>query len=95
MSYTREKFIKLSTLDLCSIPLLSMKSELILEQSLKIAMLKIYLFSKHLQFLDYEEMGFDGIDLTVRPKGHVLPLNVEKDLPKATNAANKVGLNLV
>jgi hypothetical protein len=27
------------------------------------------------------EIGFDGVDLTVRPKGHVLPDNVEKDLP--------------
>jgi L-ribulose-5-phosphate 3-epimerase len=36
--------------------------------------LKINIFSKHLQFLNYydlaeaaAEMGFDGIDLTVRP----------------------------
>ena len=46
--------------------------------------LKIHIFSKHLQFLNYEdmanaaaEMGFDGIDLTVRPNGHVLPEQVE------------------
>ncbi|WP_299432798.1 TIM barrel protein [uncultured Maribacter sp.] len=60
--------------------------------------LDISIFSKHLQFLDYEttgamatEMGFSGVDLTVRPKGHVLPSNVEKDLPKAIAAIKKGG----
>lgn len=59
----------------------------------------IHLFSKHLQWLDYEEMsrvakeiGFDGLDLTVRRKGHVLPENVEKDLPKAVKAMQRHGL---
>jgi len=61
--------------------------------------LKIHIFSKHLQFLNYQEMseaaaemGFDGIDLTVRPNGHVLPERVESDLPKAAEAMRKVGL---
>src|SRR6266576_874476 len=61
--------------------------------------LKIHIFSKHLQFLNYHdmaeavaEMGFDGIDLTVRPEGHVLPERVESDLPKATEAMRKVSL---
>jgi len=60
---------------------------------------KICVFSKHLQWLDYDGMaktaadiGFDGIDLTVRPKGHVLPENVETDLPKAVEAVKKAGL---
>lgn len=60
---------------------------------------KICLFSKHLQWLDYEDMartaadiGFDGMDLTVRPGGHVLPENVERDLPLAVNAMKKAGL---
>ena len=60
---------------------------------------KIYIFSKHLQWLDYAKMaattketGFDGIDLTVRPKGHVLPENVKKDLPKAIRAIKDNGL---
>lgn len=54
---------------------------------------KIYIFSKHLQWLNYEgmaetanELGFDGVDLTLRPKGHVLPENVKRDLPKAIRA---------
>lgn len=60
--------------------------------------IKINIFSKHLQFLNYtdmcaaaKEIGFDGIDLTVRPKGHVLPENVETDLPKAVDAMKKAG----
>ena len=62
--------------------------------------LKFYIFSKHLQFLDYldmsgvaKEMGFDGIDLTVRPNGHVLPENVAEDLPAATEAMKSFGLS--
>ncbi|MFO7933885.1 MAG: sugar phosphate isomerase/epimerase family protein [Bacteroidales bacterium] len=63
---------------------------------------KINLFSKHLQFLDYEEMaeacamaGLDGVDLTVRPGGHVLPENVEKDLPRAAKAIRDAELELI
>ena len=37
-------------------------------------------------------MGFDGLDLTVRPKGHVLPENVVTDLPKAVAAMQKHAL---
>ena len=62
----------------------------------------ICVFSKHLQFLpDYQsmaevaaEIGFDGIDLTVRPGGHVLPENVQKDLPRAVSALKKAGLEV-
>jgi len=63
---------------------------------------KINLFSKHLQFLGYEEMaeacamaGYDGVDLTVRPGGHVLPENVERDLPLAARAVRDAGLELI
>ena len=61
--------------------------------------LKVHIFSKHLQFLNYQEMaeavaemGFDGIDLTVRPDGHVKPERVEIDLPKATESMRKFNL---
>jgi sugar phosphate isomerase/epimerase len=57
------------------------------------------IFSKHLQQFGYGELakvtkdfGFDGIDLTVRPKGHVLPENVERDLPVALKAIRSRGL---
>jgi sugar phosphate isomerase/epimerase len=60
----------------------------------------ILVFSKHLHFLPYKEMaekakelGFDGVDLTVRPGGHVLPERVEEDLPKAVEAIRKAGLD--
>lgn len=62
--------------------------------------LKVFVFSKHLQFLSYKEMaeaaadiGFDGVDLTVRPNGHVLPERVESDLPAAVEAIRKAGLS--
>jgi sugar phosphate isomerase/epimerase len=50
--------------------------------------LNVSIFSKHLQFLQGEalakavaEIGFDGIDLAVRPGGHVEPERVAQDLP--------------
>jgi L-ribulose-5-phosphate 3-epimerase len=62
---------------------------------------KISIFSKHLQWLNYAEMaqvaaqiGFDGIDITVRPGGHVLPERVAEDLPKAVNAIRKAGMSV-
>jgi sugar phosphate isomerase/epimerase len=60
---------------------------------------RIHFFSKHLQFLDYDEAadaclqaGMNGADLTVRPGGHVLPENVERDLPLAVKAFKNAGL---
>ncbi len=59
----------------------------------------IHAFTKCLQFLNYDEMaevlakqGFAGADLTVRPKGQVLPENVKKDLPRVYKALTKAGL---
>ncbi|WP_020596058.1 sugar phosphate isomerase/epimerase family protein [Spirosoma panaciterrae] len=59
----------------------------------------IHIFSKHLQFLNYTDMadaaasmGFAGVDLTVRPDGHVRPERVEEELPKAAEALRKAGL---
>lgn len=59
----------------------------------------LHLFSKHLQFLDYKEMaetavalGLDGLDLTVRPGGHVEPDKYERDLPQAIQAVKDAGL---
>lgn len=50
--------------------------------------LKVAIFSKHLQFLEGEqlaqtaaEIGFDGVDITVRKGGHVDPARVRQDLP--------------
>jgi sugar phosphate isomerase/epimerase len=67
----------------------------------KIEALKISVFSKNLHFLNWEQMasavkeiGFDGIDLTVRPEGHVVPERVVEDLPKAIAAIRKQGLEV-
>jgi len=56
------------------------------------------IFSKHLQWLEYNEMaraaaklGFDGVALTVRPGGHVEPDRAETDLPKAVGEIRKAG----
>jgi sugar phosphate isomerase/epimerase len=61
----------------------------------------INIFSKNLHWLNYYEMaevvsamGFDGVDLTVRANGHVLPERVEEDLPKAVEALKKKGLHV-
>jgi sugar phosphate isomerase/epimerase len=58
-------------------------------------------FSKHLQDLSYDELGkalheagFAGVDLTVRPKGHVLPERVENDLPRAYEAIRARGIQV-
>ena len=60
--------------------------------------IKVHIFSKHLQFLDYTsvgektaELGFSGVDLTVRKGGHVLPEFVKRDLPIAINEIKKGG----
>jgi sugar phosphate isomerase/epimerase len=57
------------------------------------------LFSKHLPKLNYAElartvkqMGFDGVDLTVRAGGHVLPERAAEDLPRAAEAIRGQGL---
>ena len=62
--------------------------------------LKISVFSKHFQWTNCREMaaiakevGFDGIDLTVREGGHVLPERVEADLPKEPTRSVKLGLS--
>jgi len=61
----------------------------------------ICIFSKHLQWLDFEDMGkfakdlgFDGVDLTVRKGGHVLPEEVERVLPGAIEKIKKSGIEV-
>ncbi len=58
----------------------------------------IVLFSKHLAELGWRDLGvavrqagFDGVDLTVRPAGHVLPARVTEDLPRAVAAIRDGG----
>ena len=62
---------------------------------------KVYIFSKHLQFLQGDalavgaaEIGFDGIDITVRDKGHVEPAVVAQELPRLVGIIRKHGLEV-
>jgi L-ribulose-5-phosphate 3-epimerase len=61
----------------------------------------ICLFSKHLPELGWKDLarttwetGFQGIDLTVRKGGHVLPENAARDLPQAVSAIRAEGLQV-
>ncbi len=58
-------------------------------------------FSKHLPASNWQQLaqtvkklGFDGVDLTVRPGGHVLPERATEDLPKAVAAIKAEGLTV-
>jgi sugar phosphate isomerase/epimerase len=59
------------------------------------------LFSKHLPDLGWSDLakavkdaGFDGVDLTVRTGGHVLPDRAADDLPRAIEAITALGLKV-
>ncbi|MBL8231989.1 MAG: sugar phosphate isomerase/epimerase [Bryobacterales bacterium] len=59
------------------------------------------IFSKHLANLNYDQLGktskdfgFDGVDLAVRPGGHVLPEKVTEDLPRAYEAIRAHGVSV-
>src|SRR5437762_12149830 len=63
--------------------------------------LKVDIYSRHLQWLRTAdevgeaaiEMGFDGVNVTVRPyPGHVDPDNVAQELPSFVNSLRKQGL---
>jgi sugar phosphate isomerase/epimerase len=63
--------------------------------------LKIAIFSKHLQFLQGEdlakgaaEIGFDGVDFAVREGGHVEPARVAQDLPPLVKLLRAHGLEV-
>ena len=63
--------------------------------------MKYLMLSKPLENLSYPELadtvadlGMDGVDLTVRSPGHVLPERVKTDLPKAVRAVRERGLEV-
>ena len=89
MNPSRRRFIQKSATAACVLPLSNLYSSWPTLAS-DPTQLDVSVFSKHLQFLDYKqtgqmaaELGFDGVDLTVRPKGHVLPEQVKSKLPQA------------
>jgi L-ribulose-5-phosphate 3-epimerase len=56
-------------------------------------------FSKHLPDLGWRDLGlavkdagFDGVDLTVRPLGHVLPEKAAEELPRALDTIRSQGV---
>ncbi len=62
---------------------------------------KLCFFSKALPTMDWRRLaknlkraGFDGVDLTVRSSGHVLPERAAEDLPKAVSAIRDEGLEV-
>ncbi len=63
--------------------------------------LKVAIFSKHLQFLQgaelahaAAEMGFNGIDITVRAGGHIDPAHVAEKLPPLVSLIRHNGLEV-
>jgi sugar phosphate isomerase/epimerase len=77
------------------------QSGLLLAKVEKNSTYKFCAFEKPLQFLTYDEtaellaeIGFDGVEATVRPGGHVLPERVEDDLPRFVDALKKRGLEM-
>ena len=62
----------------------------------------VCLFSKPLQSMDCKALakackaaGLDGVDLTVRPGGHVEPDRVDADLPAAVDAMRAEGIEVI
>lgn len=63
--------------------------------------LKVAIFSKHLQFVKGDELaqtaaeiGYDGIDITVRKGGHIEPERVRQELPGLVAIIHKHGLDV-
>ncbi|WP_461146231.1 sugar phosphate isomerase/epimerase family protein [Spirosoma pulveris] len=97
--YTRRRFVRQMAWAAGALPLVA-TSIPALAGEVDLPLPDVHIFSKHLQFLNYAdmanaaaEMGFAGVDLTVRPDGHVRPERVEDDLPKAVEALKKAGLS--
>ncbi|NOR74693.1 MAG: TIM barrel protein [Draconibacterium sp.] len=95
---SRRNFIKTTTVGVAGITLGSSVSASVLSASK--TKHPIHVFTKCLQFLDYNEIaeilakqGFDGADLAVRTGGQVLPESVETDLPKAIKALRDAGID--
>src|SRR5438105_14129237 len=61
--------------------------------------MKYIMFTKHLQTMSIVEagktindMGFSGVELTVRNNGHILPQNVREELRRAVDDLRALGL---
>ncbi len=63
---------------------------------------KVCIFTEHFQSLPipevcriFKRIGVDGLDLTVRPGGHIEPEDAKTELPKAAQVARDVGLEVM
>ncbi|GJM29030.1 MAG: hypothetical protein DHS20C17_16650 [Cyclobacteriaceae bacterium] len=96
MDLTRRDFIYKTTasaLGISMVPVSILRGAITEEPS------QISIFSKYLGFLDYHQLGeaaatlgFDGIDLAVRPGGHVLPEDVKTNLAPAISSLKSSGI---
>lgn len=93
----RREFVTRSAI----VGLAAASGQVALAQKKQTANYRICAFEKFLQALSYDELadviaelGFVGIEATVRNKGHVLPERVEEDLPKLVEALQKRDLEV-
>ncbi|MBT6493736.1 MAG: sugar phosphate isomerase/epimerase [Planctomycetaceae bacterium] len=63
---------------------------------------KVCTYTEHFQKLPipqvckvFKQIGVDGLDLTVRPGGHIDPKNVKEELPQAVKAAREQSLEIM
>ncbi|MGH2350112.1 MAG: sugar phosphate isomerase/epimerase family protein [Chloroflexota bacterium] len=63
--------------------------------------MRYIMFSKHLQSMSVVDagktikaLGFSGVELTVRPSGHIVPERVHEDLPRAVDDLKAIGLEV-
>lgn len=97
MNASKRKFLKLTTATTCMMTIgFSPLAQATQSDSFYG---KFCLFSKHLPSMNWRQLamtvkklGFDGVDLTVRPGGHVLPERAAEDLPEAVAAIKAEGL---
>jgi L-ribulose-5-phosphate 3-epimerase len=100
--FSRRRFLELTSATLCSSAMLGTEAASAPNPPQRGPYKgRLCLFSKPLPMLDWahlaqavKRMGFGGIDLTVRPEGHVLPERAANDLPKAVGAIRAQGLDV-
>jgi len=99
MTESRRNFIRKTTVASLGLPIIGPSVISSLQNPNSQIRYPVCIFSKHLQFLDYDDMsdtvfetGLDGVDLGVRNGSHVEPDRVEEELPRAIEAIKKRGL---
>ena len=96
MNVSRRELLASAAAGLATMPLIGIAGE---NPGTNRKKFPLCIFSKYLQWLNYDgmaqavaDLGFDGVDLTVRRNGHVLPERVEEDLPKVVEAIKAAGI---